>query len=566
MSDERTALIDAARDAYASKDWLAADRAASELINHLIIHLYDSGERRSIDLEPLLMKIPSVAVDYAKSVLLRRWPEAEPFIMSDGRLAGIYARDVMRARWLEAEPAISQHPGVAGSYAQSVIRGRWAEAEPAILTDPITAAEYAAKVLRGEWPEAEPILLTNRGAASDYVRYARRRRWPEAEALFATNPGSAAIYARIIGRWPNAEDVILRDRFWAGNYAIDTLKQRWPELEQLLLEDARRRGADFEPGRYITHFFENGWPELNVALGIEEVPATAPAAAEADKAVATIDLPSRTRSELDRVFQKLDGLIGLDGVKTELRRIAAFASMVRQRRARGLKSPPTSLHLVFTGNPGTGKTTVARLVGEIYSALGLLDSGHVIEADRSSLVAEYAGQTDAKTKAKIAEAHDGVLFIDEAYTLAPPHPHLEFGREAINALLVEMENNRDRLAVIVAGYPREMEQFLGANPGLSSRFSRQILFDDYDGADMTAIFLKMAQDNDYHVADDARETLVRLFDEAYVQRGERFSNGRFVRNTFDQVIENFSLRFSDDPDTDLSLIVAADIPDKVRVD
>jgi SpoVK/Ycf46/Vps4 family AAA+-type ATPase len=202
----------------------------------------------------------------------------------------------------------------------------------------------------------------------------------------------------------------------------------------------------------------------------------------------------------------LDSLVGLDAVKAEVQSLRSFVVFQRDRIRQGFKQDPISLHLVFTGNPGTGKTTVARLIGDIYRSLGLLKKGHLVEVGRSDLVGAYVGQTEEKVQKVIARAMDGVLFIDEAYSLAVQDSKNDFGKHAIELLLTAMENHSDRLAVIAAGYTDVMKTFITSNAGLESRFgiNPPFEFEDYTGKELTEIYRRLAQGNGYIISDARR--------------------------------------------------------------
>lgn len=241
---------------------------------------------------------------------------------------------------------------------------------------------------------------------------------------------------------------------------------------------------------------------------------------------------------LEELLAKLDGFIGLDAVKTEIRTTVNMIRIAKERKEHGLVSTPTTLHMVFSGNPGTGKTTIARLVGRIYKKLGVLSTGQFIEADRSTLVGRYVGETESKTREVIDTAMGGMLFIDEAYSLARDTSGKDFGIAAIDVLIKAMEDHRDDFAVIVAGYPDLMEQFLAANPGLRSRFSTVIHFPDYTPKELTSIFLQMCQKEEYTVDTTARICAEAFFRDRYANRRENFANARDVRNYFEKAKRN----------------------------
>ncbi len=273
--------------------------------------------------------------------------------------------------------------------------------------------------------------------------------------------------------------------------------------------------------------------------GSAAAPSKASASAAAEEAPAE-DPPE----DLDKLLEELDSLVGLTQIKKDVRSLINLIKVRKLRQAQELKVPELSLHMVFTGNPGTGKTTVARLLARLYRSIGVLEKGSLLEVDRAGLVAGYVGQTALKTLEAVKKARGGILFVDEAYSLVPDGSGNDFGQEAISTILKAMEDMREDLVVIVAGYPEPMERFISSNPGLESRFGKYFHFEDYNGAELMDIFRLQCRKNQYVPDEETEQFCIEMFNELYENRDDNFGNARDVRNIFERAVANQANRLA----------------------
>lgn len=275
----------------------------------------------------------------------------------------------------------------------------------------------------------------------------------------------------------------------------------------------------------------------------------------------TTDMDDDTRT-LQELLDELDALIGLEKVKSKVQDLIVYQKVQKLRREKNLHSTKNTLHLAFTGNPGTGKTTVARIVGRIYKRIGLLSKGHFVEVSRTDLIAGYQGQTALKVKKVIEQAKGGVLFIDEAYSITENEHSDSYGRECLTELTKALEDYRDDLVVIVAGYIEPMNKFFESNPGLKSRFNTFIEFDDYNSVEMDNILFSICQNNDYVLDDEVKEKIHLYFEQQISEKNDNFANGRLVRNLYDNLVMNHAKRVikaKNPSSSDLSTITAEDL-------
>ncbi|GAB2782011.1 right-handed parallel beta-helix repeat-containing protein [Streptomyces daliensis] len=406
---------------------------------------------------------------------------------------------------------------------------------------------------------------------------------PTVERCTVTSPAEAGFYVSAEGRGTFHGCRVTGSQGY-GFHVIDGCRTT---LRRCRTERCARGGYEFaeegptvedctsdESAAAVSPATDLAAPAAPSTTGLLTAPAAVPARATAEAKTAgpgdgtaqgqgqpAEDGPSRPSSE---VLGELDALVGLESVKREVRALTDMIEVGRRRQRAGLKAASARRHLVFTGSPGTGKTTVARLYGEILRSLDVLERGHLVEVSRVDLVGEHIGSTAIRTQEAFDRARGGVLFIDEAYALSPEDSGRDFGREAIDTLVKLMEDHRDEVVVIAAGYTAEMERFLAVNPGVASRFSRTITFGDYSPEELLSIVEQQAEEHEYHLGEGTGEALLKYF--TVLPKGPSFGNGRTARQTFEAMVERHAGRVAQlgDPSTDdLTLLYADDLPDSV---
>ncbi|MEV6327648.1 right-handed parallel beta-helix repeat-containing protein [Streptomyces sp. NPDC051909] len=409
----------------------------------------------------------------------------------------------------------------------------------------IDAVQTGVIVTKGADPTIERCTVTSPAEAGFYVSAEGRGSF-----LGCRVTGSGGYGFHVMDGCRTTLRKCRTERCSRGGYEFP---EEGPVAEDCTSDESQvRTPAGPEPGGVLTATRSTGG-----LLGT--VPAPRSPAVVASVPAAPEPVASRSSQE---VLGELDALVGLESVKHEVRTLTNMIEVGRRRQEAGLKAVSARRHLVFTGNPGTGKTTVARLYGEVLAALGVLERGHLVEVSRVDLVGEHIGSTAIRTQEAFDRARGGVLFVDEAYALAPEDSGRDFGREAIDTLVKLMEDHRDAVVVIAAGYTAEMERFLTVNPGVASRFSRTITFTDYVPEELLRIVEQQAEEHEYRLAEGSGEALVKYF--AELPKGPTFGNGRTARQTFEAMVERHAGRVAAlvEPSTDdLTLLYPEDLPE-----
>lgn len=363
----------------------------------------------------------------------------------------------------------------------------------------------------------------------------------EMEKFLNSNPGLKSRFDRFIHIEDyNSEQLTDIFNYFVNKNGYKITKYAKSRVSEIIKDIYSSRSKNFANAREIRKLFEQ------TIVNISQRISSSDNGSEDYNLIVEADFPKRANQEikLEEVFEELDKLVGLDNLKIELKKLATFVQAEEKRKKLLGDKSTLNIHFVFMGNPGTGKTTVARLLGKIFKSLGILSNGHLVEVDRNDLVAGFVGQSSSKTDEIIDSAMGGVLFIDEAYSLVVENSQNDFGQQVLQTLLKRMEDDGGKFIVVAAGYPTEMQKFINSNPGLDSRFKKKLLFEDYNAKQLYKIFKLMVQAKSMKLSVEADEKLKSVLEDIFKNRSDNFGNGRTVRNLFEDSLENQSFRIA----------------------